>query len=116
VSHKYVTLPEAAELIGRPPAFLEALEREGMIELKRTLDDVVVVSSREIERARLVALLTDELEVNLPGVEVILHMRDDMIAMQRQFEEILAGLVEELKRSLATDLEHEGGRPEGRPS
>ena len=109
MSLKYLPLQEAAALIGRPTSFLEMLEHEGMIEMKRTLDDVVVVASHEVERARVIALLTDELEVNLPGVEVILHMRDDMIAMQRQVQEILAGLVDELKRGLAAEARREPG-------
>ena len=104
---KYVPLDEAAEQIGHPRDFLEQLAREGLIELKRTLDDVAVISSHDLDRARLCVLLTEELEVNLPGAEVILHMRDDMIAMRRQFEAILADLVEELKRGLASDPRRE---------
>ena len=100
---KYVPLEEAAHRLGRTADFIEALAREGFVDLKRTLDDVVVISLEGLERIRLITLLTEELEVNLPGAEVILHMRDDMIAMQRQFEEILAGLVAELKRGLAGD-------------
>jgi len=109
MSGKYLPLDEAAALIGHPADFLEMLEREGIIELKRTLDDVVVVSASAIERARIIAILTEELEVNLAGAEVILHMRDDMIAMQRQFDEILSGLVDELKREIAGEVRREGG-------
>ena len=98
--HRYVPLSEASERSGLPAAYLEMLAREELIELKRTLDDVVVISASDLDRARVVALLTQELEVNLPGAEVILRMRDDMIAMQRQFAEILASLVDELKRGL----------------
>ncbi len=94
---RYLPLPEAAEQAGLSLAYLEMLEREGLIAVKRTLDDVVVISSADLDRARVSALLTEELEVNLAGAEVILRMRDDMIAMQRQFEEILANLVDELK-------------------
>ena len=101
MSSKYVPLAEAAERLGRSTEFIEALEREGLIDLKRTLDDVVVISADGLERIRFITLLTEELEVNMPGAEVILHMRDDMIAMQRQFEEILASLVDELKRGFA---------------
>ena len=36
--------------------------------------------------------------VNLEGAEVALHMRERMIAMQRQFNEILRLLGRELKR------------------
>src|SRR5207237_7188009 len=77
---KYVPLPEAAARLGCSPEFIERLEHEGLIDLKRTLDDVVVISADGVERVRFIALLTEELEVNLPGAEVILHMRDDMIA------------------------------------
>lgn len=100
---KYVPLAEAAAQSGLTPAFLHMLAGEELIALKRTLDDVEVISHGELERARLVALLTQELEVNLAGAEVILRMRDEMIAMRRQFDEILANLVDELKRGLAAE-------------
>ena len=96
--HRYLTLPEAAAETGLSIAYLEMLECEGMIAVKRTLDDVAVISSADLERARVSALLTEELEVNLAGAEVILRMRDDMIAMQRQFNEILRRLSRELKK------------------
>jgi MerR family transcriptional regulator/heat shock protein HspR len=38
-----------------------------------------------------------EMDVNLPGVEVILHMREDLFSMHKQFDEILRALVEELR-------------------
>jgi MerR family transcriptional regulator/heat shock protein HspR len=109
VSHKYLSLADAAALLGCAPEFIEALEREGLVDLKRTLDDVPVISAAGIERVRFITFLTQELEVNLPGAEVILHMREDMIAMQRQFEEILHSLVDEVKRGIAAGA----GRPRG---
>jgi hypothetical protein len=36
--------------------------------------------------------------VNLEGAEVALHMREQMIAMQRQFNELLRLLGEKLKK------------------
>jgi hypothetical protein len=36
-------------------------------------------------------------------------MREDMIAMQRQFGEILTGLVDELKREIAVEVRRTGG-------
>jgi MerR family transcriptional regulator/heat shock protein HspR len=102
MSGKYFPLAEAAERAGLTTDYLEMLEHEGIIVIKRTLDDVVVISSADLDRARVTALLTQELEVNLPGAEVILRMRDDMIAMRRQFDEILVDLVAQLKRGLGT--------------
>jgi MerR family transcriptional regulator/heat shock protein HspR len=103
MSLKYVPLADAVAQSGLTLAFLRMLAGEEIIALKRTLDDVEVISREELERARLVALLTQELEVNLPGAEVILRMRDEMIAMRRQFDEILVNLVDELKRDLGPE-------------
>jgi len=41
--------------------------------------------------------LVIDLGVNLPGCEVILRMREDMIRMQERFDRILGALAEELK-------------------
>jgi len=108
MSLKYMPLQEAAERSGLSLEYLQMLEREGLIAVKRTLDDVVVISSADVERARVSALLTEELEVNLAGAEVILRMRDDMIAMQRQFDEILSDLVATLKRGFGAPPTDEG--------
>ena len=42
--------------------------------------------------------IVQEMRVNLEGAEVALHMREQMIAMQRQFNEVLRLLGQELKR------------------
>ena len=47
---------------------------------------------------RVAHLLIEEMGVNLEGAEVALHMREQMIAMQRQFNEILRLLGRELKK------------------
>ena len=38
--------------------------------------------------------------VTLAGVEVIINMRDSIVAMQRQFSEILDALVAEMRQKL----------------
>jgi MerR family transcriptional regulator/heat shock protein HspR len=52
----------------------------------------------QVDRVRVARLLIDEMGVNLEGAEVALHMREQMIAMQRQFNEILRRLGRELKK------------------
>jgi hypothetical protein len=44
-------------------------------------------------------LLIEEMGVNTEGAEVALHMREQMIAMQRQFNELLRLLRQQLKNS-----------------
>ncbi|MGB6064931.1 MAG: chaperone modulator CbpM [Desulfomonilaceae bacterium] len=81
--------------------FLDILEAEELIH------PVQVESAREkvfppdeVERIRIINNLVNDLEVNLPGVEVILEMRENLIRMQRQFDQILETLVKELKNRL----------------
>ena len=52
----------------------------------------------QVDRVRVARLLMEEMGVNLEGAEVALHMREQMIAMQRQFNEILRLLGRELKK------------------
>ncbi len=96
--HRYLKVAEVIAEFHITPEFLDALETEDLIHPKRTLEGDLVISAEDVARIRLALLLTGELEVNLPGVEVIMHMRDSMLAMQRQFSEILDALVEELRR------------------
>jgi len=98
--HRYLKVSEVLSELHVDAAFLEALEAEGLIHVKRTLEDEPVLSLDDAERARVAVLLTGEMEVNLAGVEVIINMRESMLAMQRQFNDILDALVEEMRRHL----------------
>ena len=98
--HRYLKVTEVLAELHVDPEFLHTLEEGELIHLKRSSEGDLVMSADDVERARLVMLLTAELDVNLPGVEVIMHMRDSMLAMQRQFSEILDAVVEEMRRQV----------------
>jgi MerR family transcriptional regulator/heat shock protein HspR len=98
--HRYLKVSEVVAELHVDTEFLHALEAEDLIRLKRTLDDDLVISSEDAERVRVALLLTGEMDVNLPGVEVIINMRESMLAMQQQFSEILDALVDEMRRHL----------------
>ena len=46
-------------------------------------------SEAEVELARVARVLVRELDVNAAGVEVILRMREEMLALRRQVAEVL---------------------------
>jgi len=98
--HRYLKVSEVVTELDVDPDFLRQLADQEIICIKRTSEGDLVVSADDVERVRVVQLLTTELDVNLPGAEVIMHMRDSMLAMHRQFAEILDALVEELRRQL----------------
>jgi MerR family transcriptional regulator/heat shock protein HspR len=98
--HRYLKVSDVLADLHVEAEFLHALETEGVIHIKRTLEDEPVMSAEDAERVRVALLLTGEMDINLPGVEVIINMRESMLAMQRQFADILDAVVEEMRRHL----------------
>lgn len=95
---RYLKLREVCVHLQIDEELLTTLSSEGLVDVKNTLDDEPVVSAADAERLRVIVLLMREMDVNLAGVEVILHMRDDLLSMHRQFDEILHTLIEELRK------------------
>lgn len=75
-----------------------ALVDAEIIHLEHDREGEVLISPEDAERLRLVQVLTRELDVNLAGVEVILHMRESMVAMRKQVEEILEAVTREVRQ------------------
>ncbi len=95
------TLTEVIEVLHIDEDFITTLEREDVITL--TTDDTgreKLLPSREIDKIRVARVLMEDMDINLPGVEVILRMRQNMIDMRRQFDEILEDLARELQKRL----------------
>lgn len=97
---RYVRLSEVCERLAIDEQLLRDVCDEGLVEIKRSSEAEAVISCEHAERLRLIAFLMRELDVNLPGVEVILHLRDDLSSRQRQFDEILRAVVAELRQRL----------------
>lgn len=86
----------AAEL-GTNLEFVESLAQAELIHIEHDPAGEALISTEDAERVRLVQLLTSELDVNLAGAEVILHMREEMMAIHRQVQEILEAVAGELR-------------------
>ena len=96
--HRYVKVSELVAWLHLTADDLRRLEAEGLIHVKYSSEGEPLLSADDVERVRLTQLLTTELDVNLAGVEVILHRRESMLAMQRQVADILDAVVDELRR------------------
>ena len=97
MQRKYLRITEVINICGVDQAFIDRLERERIIQpvMRRKLK---VYGREQVDRVRVAHLLIEEMGVNLEGAEVALHMREQMIAMQRQFNELLRLLGQRLKR------------------
>lgn len=76
---------------------VDALVDAEIIHVEYDREGEVLISREDAERLRLVQVLMRELDVNLAGVEVILHMRENMVAMRRQLDEILEAVTLEVR-------------------
>jgi len=93
MARKYFHVNEILELCGVKKDFVIRLERERLIEaVKRRKGKVY--SQEQLDRVRIARVLMEEMGLNLEGVEVVLHMREQMIAAQRQFLILLRALAE----------------------
>lgn len=83
-----------AEVTQCHPQTLRHYERIGLVRPGRTAGNVRMYSDKDIERVQLIQRLTNDLGVNLAGVEVILNMTESMEAERQEFEQRIAGLTE----------------------
>jgi MerR family transcriptional regulator, heat shock protein HspR len=97
MTRKYLRITEVIKICNVPQEFIDTLERERIVEpiMRRKLK---VYSPDQVDRVRVAHLLIEEMGVNLEGAEVALHMREQMIAMQRQFNKLLHLLGKQLKK------------------
>jgi len=89
-----------SEMLGIHPQTLRIYEREGFIKPKRSGGNTRLYSEEDVEKLEMILRLTRELGVNLAGVEVILSMRDKMEQMNREMEETIQLLRDELEREI----------------
>jgi MerR family transcriptional regulator/heat shock protein HspR len=78
------------------PQTLRLYEREGLLKPSRSEGNTRLYTDGDLERLEVILELTRELGVNLAGVEIILNMREKMAAMQKQIEEFVKSLNEEM--------------------
>ncbi len=82
------------------PQTLRLYEREGLLRPSRTDGNTRLYSEDDLERLETILSLTRDLGVNLAGVEIILNMREKMDRMQREVNEFMAYVKQELARGL----------------
>lgn len=98
---KYFTTAEIMEMFQVDEDLIFRLEREEIICPECSGDDPLKhFSSSEIEKLRIARMLIEDMDVNLPGVEIILRMRESMISMRRQFDDILEDLAGNIRKTL----------------
>ena len=93
-------LSVAAELVDMHPQTLRLYERKGLIEPSRSAGKTRLYSQRNIEQLREIRRLTQELGVNLAGVEEIIRLRSRLDQLQNSMEGRISNLQTQLRDHL----------------
>ena len=86
----------AAELVDMHPQTLRLYERKGLIRPGRSSGKTRLYSERDIEHLREIRRLTQELGVNLAGVEEIMRLRHELDGAKGHLESNVRRLQDDL--------------------
>src|SRR5918998_4524864 len=104
----------AAELAEMHPQTLRMYEARGLITPKRSPKNTRLYSQDDVERLRRIQELTNELGMNLAGVEKVFELEEEMQRMRRRMralerqaakvQEELRSEIERVRRSMKHEL------------
>jgi MerR family transcriptional regulator/heat shock protein HspR len=94
-----------AELYKIHPQTLRLYERVGLLKPSRTEGNTRLYTQEDLDRLEVILTLARDLGVNLAGIEIVLNMREKMAEMQRQMEEFIAFVRDELARGISATQE-----------
>ena len=77
-----------ARLVDVHPQTLRQYERLGLVVPERTSGNIRQYSDRDIERLMFIQRTVSELGVNLAGVEIIMNMRERILQLHNELEEL----------------------------
>ena len=89
---KYYTRTEVTQILEVEDGFVIALEREEIITRDAPEKDSGEYSDVMLERVRVASNLVQDLEVNLPGVAIILHMREQLADQRHRIDHFVLAL------------------------
>jgi MerR family transcriptional regulator/heat shock protein HspR len=95
--HPRYMISVAADLVGMHPQTLRIYENKGLIRPKRTSGNTRLYSEADLDRLRLIQRLTNELGLNLAGVEHVLRLQDELVRTRRRLDR----MEREMRRAIA---------------
>lgn len=112
---EYFTISVVAKRFQVHPQTLRVYEREGLISPERSGGNARRYSRSDLKRLETILNLTRELGVNLAGVDIILRMREQLLAMEQRQEALIQYVLEEMQpqgRHKHTLVRMRTGKPE----
>jgi MerR family transcriptional regulator, heat shock protein HspR len=88
----------AADLVGMHPQTLRLYEQKGLVRPQRTAGNTRLYSEADIERLQLIQRLTNELGLNLAGVELVIRLEDELRKAHARIEKLQLQLRDEVQK------------------
>src|SRR6201987_2662877 len=85
-----------AEMYEIHPQTLRLYEREGLLKPSRTEGNTRLYTDEDLERLEFILNLARDLGVNISGIAIILQMRERMEEMQRQIQDFVKYMQQEV--------------------
>ena len=85
-----------AEMYEIHPQTLRLYEREGLLKPSRTEGNTRLYTDEDLQRLEFILSLARDLGVNISGIAIILQMRERMEEMQRQIQDFVKYIQEEV--------------------
>ncbi len=89
-------ISSVAEMYGIHPQTLRLYEREGLLKPSRTEGNTRLYTDEDLQRLEFILNLARDLGVNISGIAIILQMRERMEEMQRQIQESVQYIQQEV--------------------
>ncbi|GGQ92681.1 heat shock protein transcriptional repressor HspR, fused homodimer type [Deinococcus ruber] len=103
----------AAELVDMHPQTLRLYERKGLIRPGRSSGKTRLYSERDIDHLREIRRLTQELGVNLAGVEEVMRLQHELDDIQDDFEAEIERLEDEIRSRVQNQALPSSGEASG---
>ena len=104
-----------AEMYEIHPQTLRLYEREGLLKPSRTEGNTRLYTEEDLKRLEFILSLARDLGVNIAGIGIILNMRERMEQMQRQMQEFVQYVQQEVMARANQAIPRESLVPLRRP-
>src|SRR5215470_8754369 len=85
-----------AEMYDIHPQTLRLYEREGLLKPSRTEGNTRLYTDEDLQRLEFILTLARDLSVNISGIAIILQMRERVEEMQRQIQDFVKYIQQEV--------------------
>ncbi len=89
-------ISSVAEMYGIHPQTLRLYEREGLLKPSRTEGNTRLYTEEDLQRLEFILSLARDLGVNIAGIAIILNMRERMEEMNRQMQDFVRYVQQEV--------------------